>query len=101
MAEVRLSPEAESELDEIWLYIARATGSVEIANEALENIVERFWLLAQHPYLGRRRDDDLCPGLRSLIADQYVILHRVDQDSRVMIVHIMHGGRDIAGFFAG
>jgi plasmid stabilization system protein ParE len=32
MAEFRLSPEAEAELDGIWLYLARASGSVEIAN---------------------------------------------------------------------
>ena len=101
MAEVRLSPQAESELDEIWLYIARASSSVEIATQVIDNIAERFWLLAQHPYLGRRRDDDLRPGLRSLIADEYVILHRVEHDGSVMIVHIMHGSRDIAGFFGG
>jgi plasmid stabilization system protein ParE len=101
MAEVRLSPEAESELDEIWLYVARVSGSVEIASRVVDSIVERFWLLAHHPYLGRRRDEDLRPGPRSLVADEYVIVHRVEDNGRVLILHILHGSRDIAGFFAG
>jgi plasmid stabilization system protein ParE len=101
MTAVRISPEAESELDEIWLYVAQASGSVEIASRVVDNITDRFWLLAEHPYLGRRRDEDLMPGLRSLAAEDYVILHRVENDGgRVVILHILHGSRDIAGFFS-
>jgi len=29
---------------------------------------ERFWLLARYPWLGRPRDEDLHPGLRSIQA---------------------------------
>jgi len=60
----RLSPEAEAELDDIWLYVARESGSIEIGNRLIDSITERFWLLAQHPRIGRPRDD-LRPGLRS------------------------------------
>jgi plasmid stabilization system protein ParE len=65
MSEVRLSPEAEAELDGIWIHVARASGSADIATSVVEAIVERFWLLARHPYIGRRRDGDLRPDLRS------------------------------------
>jgi toxin ParE1/3/4 len=65
MSEFRLAPEAEGELDEIWLYIARQSGSIDIATRVVEKITGRFWLLARYPYLGRARDDDLRPGLRS------------------------------------
>ncbi|MBZ5621281.1 MAG: type II toxin-antitoxin system RelE/ParE family toxin [Acidobacteriia bacterium] len=61
----RLLPEAEAELDEIWLYVARGSGSVEIANRVIDTITERFWLLAKYPQIGRRRDHELLPGLRS------------------------------------
>ena len=97
----QLSTEAESELDEIWLYIARASGSVDIASRAVDNITDRFWLLALHPYLGRRRDHDLSAGLRSLSVDEYVIIHRVEADDLILILHILHGSRDISSFFAG
>ena len=36
MSEFRLSPEAEGELDGIWIYIARESGSIEIANRTIE-----------------------------------------------------------------
>jgi len=31
MSEFRLAPEAEAELDDIWLYIVRENGSIDIA----------------------------------------------------------------------
>ena len=74
MSEFRLSPEAEAELDGIWIGIARKSGSVDIAARVVEGITERFWLLARYPYMGRRRDEDLRPGLRSFPADEYVII---------------------------
>lgn len=101
MPEFRLSPEAESELDEIWLYLARASGRIEIANRVLDSIMDRFWLLAEHPFLGRRRDDDLKPGLRSLAVEEYVIVHRLEADGAVLILHILHGSRDISTFLRG
>jgi plasmid stabilization system protein ParE len=99
MSEFRLSPEAEAELDGIWIHIARESGSTDIATRVVESITERFWLLARHPYMGRRRDDDLRPGLRSFPADDYVIIHRVVDDDAVLILHVAHGGRDIVALF--
>ena len=65
MSEFRLSLEAEAELDEIWIHIAVESGSTEIATRVVDNITERFWLLARSPFIGRRRDEDLRPGPRS------------------------------------
>jgi toxin ParE1/3/4 len=95
MSEFRLSPEAEAELDGIWVHIARESGSIDIATRVVESITERFWLLARYPYIGRRRDDDLRPGLRSLPADDYVIFHCIVEDDVVLILHVVHGSRDI------
>ena len=61
----------------------------------MENITDRFWLLARYPYMGRRRDDDLRPGLRSLSADNYVIIHSIAEDDVVLILHVVHGSRDL------
>ena len=58
MSEFRLSPEAEAELDGIWMHIARESGRIDIATREVESIAERFWVLARYPYMGRRRDDD-------------------------------------------
>jgi plasmid stabilization system protein ParE len=52
--------------------------------------------LARYPYLGRARDEDLRPGLRSFPVDDYLIIHRIVEDDVVLILHVVHGSRDIA-----
>ncbi|MGA2713435.1 MAG: type II toxin-antitoxin system RelE/ParE family toxin [Bryobacteraceae bacterium] len=99
MGEFRLSPEAEAELDGIWIHIARESGSLDVATRVVESIVERFWLLARNPYIGRRRDEDLHPGLRSFTVGDYVIIHRIVEDDAVLILHVVHGNREIAALF--
>jgi toxin ParE1/3/4 len=90
----RLSPEAEAELDDIWLYIATGSGSPEIADRFVDSLVDRFYLLARNPYIGRRRDKDLRPGLRSFPVDEYVIVYRIDGED-VLILHVVRGSRDL------
>ena len=58
----RVAPEAEAELDNIWYYVAKESGSVEIADRLIDSITERFYLLACHPHIGRHRDEDLRLG---------------------------------------
>jgi len=72
MGHVR-SPQADSDLDSIWYYVASESGSVEIADRLIDSITERFLLLANYPNIGRRRDDDLRPGLRSFPVGEYLI----------------------------
>jgi plasmid stabilization system protein ParE len=99
MSEFRLAPEAEAELDDIWLHIARGSGNIDIATRVVENIAEHFWLLAKHPFLGRARDEDWRPGLRSLLVDNYLIVHRIIEDDVVLILHVVHGSRDMVALF--
>jgi len=99
MSELRLSPEAEAELDGIWIHMARESGSIDIATRVVESINERFWLLSRYPYMGRQRDD-LGPGVRSFTAGDYVVLHRIAEDDVVLILHVVHGSRDVAALFS-
>lgn len=99
MTQFRLSPEAESELDQIWLYIAQASSSVESASRTIDTIVDRFWVLAQHPYLGRPRDHDLRQDLRSYAVGEYVIFYRIEDAATVLVLHVLHGKRDIETLF--
>jgi toxin ParE1/3/4 len=92
----RLLPEAETELDDIWFYISRESDSLEIANRLITTITDRFWLLARNPQVGRRRDSDLRPGLRSFPVGEYVIIYRVEDDDAI-ILHVIRGSRDIEG----
>jgi plasmid stabilization system protein ParE len=65
------STQADSDLDSIWYYVATRSGSIEIADGLVDSIADRFFLLANHPYLGRVRDHDLRPGLRSFPVGEY------------------------------
>jgi len=90
----RVAPQAEAELDNIWYYVAKESGSVEIADRLIDSITERFHLLACHPHIGRHRDEDLRPGLRSFPVGEYVIIYRVEEKD-VLILHVFRGSRDI------
>jgi toxin ParE1/3/4 len=92
----RLAPAAEAELDDIWHYIATESRSIEIADRVVDSIADRFLLVASHPHIGRRRDEDLRPGLRSVPVGEYVIIYRVEDDG-VLILHVVRGSRDIEG----
>jgi toxin ParE1/3/4 len=90
----RRAPRADSDLDEIWYYIAKESGSVEIADRFIDSITDRFYLLSRSPYIGRRRDDDLRPGLRSFPVGRYVIIYRIENDD-VVILYVLHGHRNL------
>lgn len=47
-----------------------------------------------HPQMGRRREEDLRPGLRSFAVGAYVILYRTDAED-VLILRVIRGSRDI------
>jgi plasmid stabilization system protein ParE len=61
----RVAPAAEQDLDDIWYYVAKERGSFDIANRLIDNLTDRFFLLAGFPYLGRSRDEDFGLGCRS------------------------------------
>jgi hypothetical protein len=51
----RLSPEAEADLDDIWFYVARESGSLEIADRLIDSITQRFVMAfnaTNTPYFG-------------------------------------------------
>lgn len=90
----RVAPEAEVELDNIWYYVAKASGSIEAADRVIDTITERFYLLACYPHIGRHREEDLRPGLRSFPVGEYVIVYRIEEQD-VLILHVFRGSRDL------
>lgn len=89
----RLSPLAEQDLDDLWLYVA-GEASEETANKLVDAIVERFPMLAKHPKAGRLRPD-LARDLRCFPVEKHIVYYREDQ-SFVKIVRVLHGSRDQA-----
>ena len=95
----RLAPQAERDLDAIWLYVAKESGSLEVADRLIDEFVDRFCLLAGFPYLGRLREEDLGVGRRTLPVGEYVIIYRVENE-HVLILRVVHGRRDLEALFA-
>ena len=87
----RLSDLAERDLDEIWSYVAE-DASPTTADRLIDDIIERFDLLAEQPGLGRVRPE-FGPGVRSFAIETYVVYYRQEGDD-VLIARILHGRRD-------
>jgi toxin ParE1/3/4 len=94
----RRTPQADSDLDDIWYYVASKSGSLDVADRFIDSITDRFFLLASHPNIGRARDEDLRPGLRTFPVGAYVILYRTE-DEDVLILRVLRGSRNIEALF--
>jgi plasmid stabilization system protein ParE len=90
----RLTRQAEADLDDIWGYLAAESGSDEIADRQTDAITARFYLLANHSYAGRARDDDLGTGRRTFPVDRYIIVYTVAR-ADVLILRVAHSGQDL------
>ena len=86
----RLSSLAERDLDEIWSYVAE-NASPATADRLVDDLVDRFDLLAEHSGVGRQRAE-FGPGVRSIAVENYIIYYRLEGD--VLIARILHGRRD-------
>ena len=92
MAKLSVSKDAESDLIEIWQYIAQ--DSVVSAERLHSLLYEKFKTLAQTPGIGRRRPE-LGLRIRSFPAGSYIIYYR-SLGSRSEILRVIHGARDVA-----
>ena len=91
MNRYRLSPLAELDLEEIWLYVAQDSG-VALADRLIHVIARGLDLLAAHPDAGRARDE-IGTGLRSFPVKSYVIYYRTSEQG-VRVSRVLHGKRD-------
>jgi toxin ParE1/3/4 len=87
----RVAPRAEADLDDIWLYVARESGSVEIANCLIDMITDRFYTLAKFPYVGRSRQEDFGARYRSPAVGEYVIVYSVENLDVLIFASCMAG----------
>ena len=91
---LRVAPEAEFDLNDIWDYIAGESGSVQAADRIIDSLTVHFYLLSRNPYIGRRRDEDIQPGLRSFPSGRYIIFYRVAADD-VAVLRVLAASRDL------
>jgi toxin ParE1/3/4 len=86
---IRVSPQADQDLDEIEQYIGNDNPMA--AARFVARLVEQFQRLADSPRIGRLRHE-LGPELRSIAEGSYVIFYRIVGKE---IVRVLHGKRNM------
>ncbi len=95
MPELKISPEAEYDLLEIWLYIAQ--DSPINADRFLEKLKETANKFCEFTEIGVDRPE-LMNGLKSFPVDHYLLYYRVI-NTGVELVRVMRSSRDVKAFF--
>jgi plasmid stabilization system protein ParE len=90
-----ISEEAESDLDDIWDYIAK--DSPLKADRFVEQLYRKCISISELKGIGRCRNE-LADGLFSIPHKKYIIFF-VRQDSQVSVVRILRGSRDLDQIF--
>ena len=91
MAEYRLTPAAERDLEDIWLYSAQTWG-IEQANRYIGVMTKAFEQLAQQPKIASACDN-IRPGYRHRNVGRHTIYFQITPYG-IGIVRIVHDRRD-------
>lgn len=92
---VKISPEADRDLENIAFWIAKETGLFGNALRYTHRIRSFIKSLCVFPQRGTRRDD-LSPGLRIIGFERRVAIVFKLVDDTILIVRVFYGGRDLA-----
>ena len=94
---VKISEKAESDLKEIFEYVAFELLSVQTAFDLLERLEKSILNLNQMPnrHIAYEKEPWKSRGLRIMPVGNYIVLYIVDEESAVVnIVRVMYGGRE-------
>ncbi len=90
-----LSKDADSDLNQIWEFIAQ--DNIDAADRWIEKLFDTFESLARAPGMGHTRKDLTAYSALFWPVGAYLIVYRV-QPERIEIVAVTQGGRDIPSF---
>jgi toxin ParE1/3/4 len=99
--EVIFTDEAETDLNDIYVYISIMLMEPEIAGKLTSRIFKASYTLNQMPERHPLLDiEPWCTkGVRLFPIDNYILLYHTDSfKNRVYIDHIFYGGRDLSKF---
>lgn len=92
MSGYALHPEAFTDIDEIWGYIAG--DNVDAADRVIADIFAALRTLVASPHIGHRRPDLTARPLRfHVVRDEYLIAYAPDE-SPLWVVAVLHGRRN-------
>ena len=95
MSRYVLSAKAESDLDDIWEYIAK--DNLEAADRVRDALEKRMREIARMPGIGHSRSD-IHSLYRALSVYSYLIIYLPDTRP-LQVVRVVHGARDLRRIF--
>lgn len=96
---IRLAPQARDDLDAIWLYIARESGSQAMATRAVSSVTDKFGFFARFPYIGKTLESVTHPNVHTFPVNNYMIFYSV-KPGEIRILRIIHTSRNAPAVFA-
>lgn len=91
---LKITPAAENDLDEIYNYISNSLLAPISAQNLMDKIEDNIKMLCDFPYKCELSRNELLrqKGYRKLIVDNYVALYLVDEQRKaVIIVRVFYG----------
>jgi len=92
---LKVTAQAREDLREIEEYIGQHNPKAAVT--FVQRLTERFQELCEMPGIGRKRDE-LAAGMRSSAVGNHLIFYYVEGEN-VVIVHVLHGRRDLENVF--
>ena len=87
----RLARQAEADVLEIWIYIAR--DSISAADRLIDQFTETYELLSSNPGIGSTQEQ-YRPGLRAFPVGNYIIFFEPIADG-IELYRVLHGARNL------
>lgn len=98
---IRFTPLAYEDLDEIDTYISETLMNPQAAECLLEEMEQSIHQLERFPYTGSEVEDVHLAdkGYRKMVVKNYIIFHLVDSEQKqVVIMRILYGAREYHNF---
>ena len=86
-----LHPQAYTDLDEIWEYIA--ADNLDAADQTREEIYNAIQSLVPFPYIGHSRPDLTTKPLRFQSVGEFVVAYAPDEKT-LAVIAVLHGRRN-------
>ncbi|EEG76392.1 type II toxin-antitoxin system RelE/ParE family toxin [Dethiobacter alkaliphilus] len=94
---LKFTSSAESDLNEIYIYISNNLLAPETAQRLMGRIEEDIYKLCDFPFRCELSRNELLreKGYRKLVIDNYIVLYLVDEESKtVIIARAFYGSMD-------
>jgi toxin ParE1/3/4 len=91
--ELKISSEAFSDLEKIWVYTLKRW-SKEQADRYYLLLIDEFEFLRTNYYSGKSADN-IRPGYRVAFVKSHIVFYKVESDAILEIIRILHQSMDI------